>query len=276
MSKLKFDKIGYWSEVKLDIVHKYATAYSTILGKQPSIRSHLYIDAFAGAGVHISKQTREFIPGSPLNALNVDPPFTEHHFIDLDGARTDNLRSLAGNRKDVHVYEGDCNSVLVDQVFPRARYQDYKRALCLLDPYALNLDWKVMETAGKMESIEIFLNFMVMDMNMNVLWRNPDKVDPVQADRMNRFWGDESWNQAAYSTSENLFGIPEKTDNEAVAQAFRERLKKVAGFEFVPDPMPMRNSTGAIVYYLFFASPNETGAKIVKEIFDTYRDRGSM
>ena len=29
-----------------------------------------------------------------------------------------------------------------------------------------------------------------------------------------------------------------------------------------------------IVYYLFFASPNEKGGKIVSEIFARFRDRG--
>ena len=276
MSEVKFDEIGYWSEVKLDIVRKYAHAYSSILAKhEQSIKAHLYVDAFAGAGVHISRRTGEFVPGSPLNALNVEPPFKEFHFIDLDGTRADHLRKIAGNRKDVYVYDEDCNKILVEKVFIRARYQDYKRALCLLDPYGLNLDWQVMETAGKMGSIEIFLNFMVMDMNMNVLWRDPDKVSPTQVARMNRFWGDDSWKRAAYDASQSLFKIPEKTSNEDVAQAFRERLKKVAGFKFVPDPMPMRNSQGAIVYYLFFASPDPTGDKIVKDIFDTYRDRRS-
>lgn len=33
---LRLDEIGYWSEVKLDIVRKYASAYSTIMAKQPS------------------------------------------------------------------------------------------------------------------------------------------------------------------------------------------------------------------------------------------------
>jgi hypothetical protein len=28
-----FDEIGYWSEVKLEIVRKYAKAYSTILSR---------------------------------------------------------------------------------------------------------------------------------------------------------------------------------------------------------------------------------------------------
>lgn len=60
-----------------------------------------------------------------------------------------------------------------------------------------------------------------------------------------------------------------------MAKAYQKRLKDVAGFAYVPDPMPMRNTRGAVVYYLFFASPNATGAKIVSDIFSKYRDRGA-
>ncbi len=67
-----------------------------------------------------------------------------------------------------------------------------------------------------------------------------------------------------------------QASNAAVAAAYRERLQQVAGFEYVPAPMPMRNTRGAIVYYLFFASPNRTGAKIVSDIFNRYRDRGTV
>ena len=72
---LQFDEIGYWSEVKLDIVKEYAQAYSTILTKKKL--SHVYIDGFAGPGVHIAKSTGEFIPGSPLNALGIKPEFDD-------------------------------------------------------------------------------------------------------------------------------------------------------------------------------------------------------
>ena len=133
-----------------------------------------------------------------------------------------------------------------------------------------------MQTAGQMKSIEIFLNFPVADMNRNVLWHNPDKVDPQQAVRMTAFWGDESWRQAAYTTQGNFFGWAEKTDIEAVAEAFRARLKKVAGFKNVPEPMPMRNNKGAIVYYLFFASQKPVAENIVKDIFNKYRTRGKL
>ena len=61
-----------------------------------------------------------------------------------------------------------------------------------------------------------------------------------------------------------------KSSNERFAEAFRDRLKKVAGFKKVPEPLPMRNSKGSIVYYLFFASHKGTAEHIVKYIFDKF------
>ena len=83
--------------------------------------------------------------------------------------------------------------------------------------------------------------------------------------------GDESWRDVAYDKSPGLFGtIQEKVSNRRFAEAFRERLKKVAGFRRVPEPLPMRNSKGAIVYYLFFASHKDTAEHVVKYIFDNF------
>ena len=270
MNALKYDKIGNWSEIKLAIIRKYAAAYSTIMAKQPRIRKHIYIDGFSGPGVHISKLTGEFIPGSPTNALIIKPPFREFHFIDIDGDKAAELRKIVTGRTDVQIYEGDCNEILTTKIFPSCRWEEYVRALCLLDPYGIHLNWSVLELAGRMRTIEIFLNFPVMDMNMNVLLRNPEKTMPEQINSMNAFWGDPSWRKTAYSTDQNLFGFPEKTDSDIIAEAFRERLKTVAGFQYVPSPLPMRNSKGSIVYYLFFASPNKTGNKIIEDIFSKY------
>lgn len=266
-----FDEIGYWSELKLEIIKKYAVAYSTILARQRELH-HVYVDAFAGAGVHVARSTGDFVPGSPLNALLVQPPFKEYFLIDIEEDKVDSLCEIVGDRADVHVLAGDCNAVLLERVFPQVRYEDYRRGLCLLDPYGLDLDWRVMATAGAMRSLEMFLNFPVMDINRNVLWRDPERVDPADVERMNRFWGDDSWRRVMYSTTGNLFGWEEKFgDNETIARAFQTRLKEVAGFKHVPEPLPMKTSKGNIVYYLFFASQNDTGDKIVKDIFKKYR-----
>ena len=95
---------------------------------------------------------------------------------------------------------------------------------------------------------------------------------------MNRFWGDESWSQAAYaeSTQRVLWGEPDivKQDNDAIVSAFCERLKSVAGFQIVLSPLPMKNSTNAVVYYLCFASQSRVAERILTSIFDRYRARG--
>jgi three-Cys-motif partner protein len=278
-SRAGLDAIGYWSELKLDIIRKYAAAFSTIFSAESQRKFyHVYIDAFAGAGVHVSRTTGGLVPGSPLNALQVDPPFREYHLIDLDRNKAKALRELTGDRPDVHIYEGDCNSILLETVFPLVRYESYRRGLCLLDPYGLHLDWRVIKTAGLAGTLDVFLNFPVADMNRNVLWRNPEGVSDAQAKRLNAFWGDGSWRQAAYNSQENLFGFEQKArgSNGVMARAFRERLRQVAGFKHVPEPMPMRNGQGAIVYYLFFASQKPVADHIVRDIFSTYEHRGMI
>lgn len=275
---ISIDEVGYWSEIKLDIIKSYANEYSKILSAQTSpTLDHVYIDAFAGAGVHLSRVTGEFIPGSPVNALNIEPGFKEYHFIDINKSRVKALQKISNERENVYIYESDCNTILQQKIFPRVLYKNYKRGLCLLDPYGLQLDWKIMETAGKMKSIEIFLNFPVADINRNVLRRNQSTVLESQIARLDRFWGDHSWHDSAYQeTQPDLFGdiFEEKTTNKILAEAFRKRLKDVAGFKYVPRPMPMRNTKGSIVYYLFFASQKPVAKNIVSHIFKKYEHRG--
>ena len=278
---MNISEIGEWSQIKLDIIREYAQAYSVILSKQnkPALK-HVYIDAFAGAGHHVTKREGNLVWGSPLQALLIDPPFSSYHLVDLDRGNTDVLDLQVKSRttgpydpKTVHIYNADCNQILLEKIFPLVSYKDYKRGLCLLDPYGLHLDWDVIYQAGKMRSIEIFYNFSVYDINRNILRRDSSKIDTKQLNRMNKAWGDDSWRKVAYTTEENLFGMEEKTTNIRIASAFRERLKKVAKFSYVPEPIPMKNSKGAIIYFLYFASHKPVAAKIVTEIFNKYRNK---
>lgn len=194
-------RIGEWSEAKLEIVRDHGKAYSAILNNQRGF-SHAYIDAFAGAGTHVSKTTGELVPGSPLNALSISPSFADYFFIDINGRKVDALQREVGERPDVHIYQGDCNDLLLERVFPQVRYEDFRRALCLLDPWGLHLDWRVIETAGQMKSVEIFLNFPMLDANRNALAVDPSRAKPEQVARLTRFWGDESWRDVVYGSDE--------------------------------------------------------------------------
>jgi three-Cys-motif partner protein len=268
------DVVGNWTEIKLAILEEYSKAYATVLNKHKRLKFS-FIDAFAGAGWVVLRDSGEIKPGSSILALDIEPKFNHYHFIEMDHARAERLRKLTDMRSNVTVYEGDCNTILLRDVFPKCLYNDYCRALCLFDPYELNPRWDVVETAGRMGSLEIFLNFMIMDVNRNVLWDDPDGVKPGQIERMNAFWGDDSWREAAYEARLGLFGdMIEKKTNEAIVQAYRNRLKEKAGFEFVPDPIPMRNKKGVPIYYLFFASHNAAGNRIATALFKKYRTKG--
>lgn len=272
---IEYDEIGIWSEVKLAIVREYATAYSKIMEgtRRDKIQrlSWIYIDAYAGPGYHLSKTTGDTVKGSPLIALDIEPAFHEYHFIDTEPARAEQLRELTGNRKDVHIYTEDCNKVLLRDVFPRAKHSDYRRALCLLDPYNIDLTWDVIEAAGKSGSFEIFLNFMIMDINRNALRKRMENSLQSKVDQLTRLVGDESWKDAAYREVPTLFGVEhQKVSNEEFAEWFRQRLIKVAGFKHVPKPMPMKTKNNTVIYYLYFASQKPTALNIVNDIFKKY------
>lgn len=270
---MKFDEIGPWSEIKLDILRDYAAPYSLILQKNGF--RHGYIDAFSGPGLHVRKADKIEVQGSPIVALGVHPPFDEYHFIDLDGEKVEHLKSLVGERCDTTFYNDDCNRVLATKVLPRFSWESRRRVLCVLDPYKLTLDWKVLVAAGTSNSVEVFVNFPVMHMNRNC--KKPSIADLAPGERaaMDRFWGDSSWHGAMFKPNGQLdmFAGEElgKQENEDLVEAYCERLRTVAGFKFVAKPLAMRNSTKAVVYYLIFAGPNKTGWSIVSQIFNKHR-----
>ena len=92
---------------------------------------------------------------------------------------------------------------------------------------------------------------------------------------MNDYWGDDSWRRIAYKEVATLFGPTEvKEEGLVIVEAFCERLRKIAGFENVVSPLPMKNTHGGVVYYLLFASQRQVAVEIVGDIFRKYEQRG--
>ncbi|MFH2037341.1 MAG: three-Cys-motif partner protein TcmP, partial [Candidatus Zixiibacteriota bacterium] len=97
---MKLDEIGLWSEIKLEILENYLVEYSKILSRQKDIYNYYYIDAFAGAGTHLKKDTGEEVKGSPRIALDVNPSFSHYFFIDWNKQKAEYLSEIVGDRKD--------------------------------------------------------------------------------------------------------------------------------------------------------------------------------
>jgi three-Cys-motif partner protein len=89
---MSLSAIRPWSERKLEILRKYSHAYTTIM-KNTSL-TFIYIDAFAGEGKYVSEETGKVVPGSPLTVLDLDFPFREYHFVDVDPGKAQSLKEL--------------------------------------------------------------------------------------------------------------------------------------------------------------------------------------
>src|SRR5262249_29303134 len=263
---IDLDRLNSWSIVKHDIVSKYLSAYTTILHQQRWVKRYVYIDAFAGAGVAVDAESDQLVAAGALRALDVEPRFSEYHFIEKNPQKVELLQRLARDRNDAVVHLGDYRTVLPN-LLERCRYTDYARGLCLLDPYGLSVDFSMLEEIAAMKSVEIFFNFMLVGANRNVLWNvDPQTLSATQKALMTRVWGHERWPDELYEKQYDLLGERHvKVNNERVIKAYTKRLH-AAGFQYVPEPIAMRNRMNAPLYYLFFCSQNRTAAKIAAEV----------
>jgi three-Cys-motif partner protein len=248
-------------------LQKYAGAFATIT--QAHRFTKVYVDGFAGSGLYEDRDTRELVHGSALRALQVQPPFDELHLVELDPKRAQSLRGKADDRR-VHVYQGNCNALVPGILRKHVRYDRYERALCLLDPFGLQLKWDVVLAAAKTNAADVLINLPIEAINRNVLRRRGARTATGAEASMTQFWGDESWRNELRRPSPQLHLFDEehhqKVANEQVAQAYVDRLRNVAGFKCVARPIPMKNSRNAVVYYLVFGSHKDVAVKVMNDI----------
>src|SRR5258708_19154931 len=126
--------------------------------------------------MHLSRRTGQPVDGSPARALRESPPFDHFYCIDLNPGKTAYLKTLCGDRRNVNIITDDATLYLTTKLLPTILYVDFKRALCLLDPYGLHLDWEVMRQAGPSRGVHLFLHFPLTDTN-----HKPIRPQPPQA-----------------------------------------------------------------------------------------------
>jgi three-Cys-motif partner protein len=283
------DKIGEWSEIKLDLIQEYMKVYATIMGaeKQAKRFRRIYVDAFASAGVNWSRKADLELPGSPIRALSLEPKFHEYIFIEKKRRKCALLRSRCATYvgQDITVWEGDSNEYLLQKVFPRFTNNPTLRALLLIDPYGLDYDWRVVQTAGGTKAVDLILNFPISDAFRNALRRSPDKLDEPLRKRWVRACGCETWQSELYRESRNrsLFdGHPEFSDarerrpEREVARWYRERIRSDAGFAFVSEPLVLQNSQNSTLFHIFLASQKEVATKVMNHIVKKHSKRESQ
>ena len=287
-------EVGRWAKEKLECLQKYLNAYTTILSRQQKEKQwpkgYFYIDAFAGPGTLKVRQEQtndstqqslfeiaehavedagetEYISGSPLVALELETPFTDYIFIDIDQRRLNQLERLKQNYDSttrIHLRKRDCNDYL-RELLKDIPWKQW-RGVIFLDPFGMQVPWDTVAEMGKTGAIEIFINFPV-GMAIQRLLKRSGEFTSAERNKLNQYFGTAEWYDLLYESEPGLFG--ENTTKiqkagDVLVRWYRNRLQEVFGY--VSSAREIRNSRGRPLYYLIFAGPNQTGAKIANDV----------
>lgn len=263
---------GQWTKEKLTIINDYLGFYTTAMSKQ-RVRL-VYIDAFAGSGKTVLSDKTE-VDGSAILSLQYD--FDEYYFIEIDEGRITELKETIKTRypdklKSTHIINGNCNDELKRVLSSLTKYQ---RGVMFLDPYALELDWAVLDVASKTGILDIWYLFPVNALTRN-LPHDKQYTDATSA-KIDSILGTHDWENALYQEDPQLtlFGETnyDRVNFDELVKYITARLKTT--FAYVsPKSRILKNSKNSPLFILYFLMTNSSpkaislGSKVVTQIFD--------
>ena len=209
----------------------------------------------------------EYISGSPHVALELEKPFTDYIFIEIDRERLDQLEGLKkGLREptDSPARKQDCNDYL-RKLLNETQWTQW-RGVIFLDPFGMQVPWDTIVEIGKTEAIEVFINFPV-GMAIQRLLKRSGQFTSKERTKIDRYFGTDEWYDLLYERARDLFeeNITKKPklwrhSRQVVSQTaqgcFRPRFHRTGNSKY---PRP-----SAILPH--FAGPNETGARIANDV----------
>jgi three-Cys-motif partner protein len=252
--------------VKLSICGDYFQQFTRASKKAPD---RIYIDGFASSGMGFDPRTGETYSGSALLCLDVDPPFTACHLIELDAARAAALRETTAAHSHAQVWQGDAN-VEIPKIL--ATLNPKAPTLAFLDPEGTELHWNTVKALadhkrgrGKYK-VELIILFPLQMAVLRLLNFKTGKVPPAHARRLDAMLGAESpWREIQQKRLIEQITTPEET-KLAFLDAYAEGLHRRLGYDHVLH-REVADERGRGLYYLVFASDCDVGERIMRHEF---------
>ena len=292
---------GMWTEQKLDTFESYVRAYLTIMN---SFRDKfhwklLYFDGFAGSGTRKNddpdKEVRKLktlfgeqlidttdlsvYQGAAERIVSLESKaklrgFDYYYFIDKDEANCTALELKLSKYETVgrKVFRpGDANMQALYLANALRRDKNMK-ALALLDPFGMQINWEVIESLSG-PNIDLWILIPTGVIVNRLLRTNGELMYP---DRLVQFFGlpEQELMDRFYVRKKELtlFGEEETIKKkghciERIAELYVERLGEL--FPFVtPEPLVMKNNHNVPIFHFVCASFNQTAVKIAQQIID--------
>lgn len=291
---------GAWTEQKLDTFESYVKAYLTIMNVYRDKYGWrlLYFDGFAGCGTRSEKEVAQeqetlldmfgeenfdaselqVYQGAAERVVKLEDSmrgFDFYYFIDLLEENCTRLELKLAQYPTTGFKQfrpGDAND-MTKQLGVALKRDSHLKALALLDPFGMSIDWKTIESvAGKSIDLWILLPSGVI---INRLLEKDGSLKHYE--RLEQFFGmkKENIRDWFYTPVEdtNLFGETvawyRKKDNpiQRIADLYIERLGEL--FPYVTNkPLVMMNGNNVPIYHFVCASFNSTAVKIAQQIID--------
>jgi three-Cys-motif partner protein len=250
--------VGRWATTKLRVLENYMQLFT--VGMKPTSKKRfnwsglVYIDLFAGPGVCIVRGTEKEIEGSPLLALRTPHPFSKLYFVESD---PESHAALASRTKETEK-EGrsraicdDCNRAveqIVREPVPGALY------LAFMDPTGLDIRFSTIETLAKELRCDLIINWFSSAIRRNLAqWQQSQ-----ESTKLDRFFGTGDWQKCLGSNKP--FG---RVFRDLVS-LYRGQLTRI-GYAHQADPYAIKNTKGAVLYWLWFASKSRRGLDFWKK-----------
>lgn len=288
---------GAWTEEKLNAFEKYVNAYLTIMNKYRGQYNWklIYFDGFAGSGSRneetssdenqlmidliddhqITVEELSSYKGVAERVLSIaQDGFDYYYFIDKDADSSNQLKEkLTPFQKDkcLEFRHSDANTE-VSKLADAMHANNKLKALVLLDPFGMQVDWSSIEKLkGTSTDLWILIPTGVI---VNRLLDRKCKLTHI--DKLTSFFGkDEAFlKNYFYNTRQEptLFGDAEVVEKvkepiRMIANLYIQQMKTIFKYA-TEEPLVLYNTRNTPIFHFACASNNESAVKIAHEIIN--------
>jgi len=257
---------GFWTEAKLDILSAYLRAFATA-GSKKAAGELVYLDLFAGNASNQRRDVERDIKGSAIRALEALPDYARLFLFELDKVAAELEQELRGRfpTRQFEVVPGDSHATLQGVLGQlKVLRVDWAPTFAFVDPYSsAGLRWETLARLADFKrerkyKAELWILFYVSDIP-RVLGQNP-----ANSALLRETFGGDLWSPIARARDDGM--LTAEVARREYTNVLRWRIEMDLGYRYTHS-FEVRNTSGAHLYDLVFATDNDAGNRIMGDIY---------
>lgn len=271
-------KGGLYVKLKLGALSDYINIFTTAMSKK-AWSSLNYVDLLSGPGEIYIEESRQYLDGSPILALNADPKFDNLWFVEKVKVNFQPLEkrcSVIDINSRANCIHGDCNEKVteivetIDKLDQQYRMESRAPSLNLafLDPDGCKtLQWSTIERLASIKHMDLIINYSTSTVLRTIKLQS--EADNVTV--LDEFFGGYDWRDFY----KDIVGRHGSNDHLLIGRKmlnfYKSNLKQL-GYHFVfDDPsledFAIKNSKESHMYTLIGTGKHELAVRFWSKSF---------